>query len=35
MSKKTNEILKGVAGFGVALGGANVIADTDVMYAHE
>ena len=35
MSKKTNDILKGVAGFGVALGGASVIADPDVMYAVE
>ena len=33
--KKVNSLLKGVAGFGVALGGATVFTDADVVYADE
>ena len=33
--KKVNSLLKGVAGFGVALGGATVFTDADVVYANE
>ena len=33
--KKVNSLLKGVAGFGVALGGATVFTDADVVYAND
>ena len=35
MSKKVNDILKGVAGVGAAIGGANVLAESNVVYAVE
>ena len=35
MKKKTNDILKGVAGAGIALGGAAAFGEMDVIYAAE
>ena len=35
MKKKVNNILKGVAGVGVALGGANAFSENDVLFATE
>ena len=35
MKKKVNDILKGVAGAGVALGGAAAFGEMDVVYASE
>jgi len=35
MSKKANDILKGVAGVGAVIGGASIIGDADVVYAAE
>ena len=35
MSKKANDILKGVAGVGAAIGGANILAESNVVYAAE
>ena len=35
MKKKVNDILKGVAGAGIALGGAAAFGELDVLYAAE